>query len=132
MSDCIFCKIMSGEIPSYKVFEDDEFLVILDRFPSKLGHMLILPKQHVANVYEIDEELGARLFKLAIQYAKKLREVLGCDGVNILQNNGEVAGQTLFHFHVHVIPRYENDTIQMGWTPTDPPSEAFERILKLL
>ena len=113
--NCIFCKLANGEIPTATLYEDDEFRVILDLGPATKGHALILPKQHYANVYEIDEEVAGRAFKLAKKMVTKLTEVLGCDGYNIVQNNGEVAGQTVFHFHMHLIPRYKNDDAGFGW-----------------
>lgn len=107
-SECIFCKIVAGEIPSNTIYEDDEFRVILDLAPAAKGHALILPKEHYADLYEIDEEVAARAMKLAKKLAIHMTEVLGCDGFNILQNNHEVAGQTVFHFHMHLIPRYKD------------------------
>lgn len=130
MSDCIFCKIIKGEIPSATIFEDDEFKVILDRFPSGEGHVLIIPKNHVANIFEIDEEQAGRLFKLAVKVSKVMKDVLGFENMNVLQNNGEVAGQSVFHFHMHLIPRYENDGINIKWNPTEPTDEDIEAVRK--
>lgn len=107
-SECIFCKIAAGEIPSNTIYEDDEFKVILDLAPAAKGHALILPKEHYADLYEIDEEIAGKAMKLAKKLATHMTDVLGCDGFNILQNNHEVAGQTVFHFHMHLIPRYKN------------------------
>lgn len=107
-SDCIFCKIIAGEIPSNTIYEDDAFKVILDLAPAAKGHALILPKEHYADIYEIDEETAGRAMKLAKKLAIHMTDVLGCDGFNILQNNHEVAGQTVFHFHMHLIPRYKD------------------------
>ena len=120
MSDCIFCKIIAGEIPSATIYEDDEFQVILDRFPSGEGHALILPKQHVANIFEIEPALAGRAFALAAKLASAMKEVLGFTDMNILQNNGPIAGQTVFHFHIHLIPRREGDGIHVNWTPSEP------------
>lgn len=107
MSDCIFCKIIAGEIPSATIYENDEFKVILDRFPSGEGHALILPKNHVPNVFEIDPAQAGRAYALAAKLARAMKEVLGFTDMNILQNNGPIAGQTVFHFHIHLIPRRE-------------------------
>ncbi len=120
MSDCIFCKIIAGEIPSATIYEDDEFQVILDRFPSGEGHALILTKNHVANIFEIDPAQAGRAYTLAARLAKAMQEVLGFSDMNILQNNGTIAGQTVFHFHIHLIPRREGDGINVTWTPTEP------------
>ena len=107
-ANCIFCKIIAGEIPSRTIYEDEEFKVFLDVSPASKGHALLVPKEHYANLYEIDEEVAARAMKLAKKMGTHMTGVLGCEGLNLLQNNNEVAGQTVFHFHMHLIPRYEN------------------------
>lgn len=115
-NDCIFCKLASGEIPTNSIYEDDMFRVILDAAPASKGHALIIPKEHYRNIYEIDEEVAGEAMKLAKKMAAHMTEKLNCDGFNLLQNNGEVAGQTVFHFHLHLIPRYKgmkNDDILM-------------------
>jgi len=132
MSDCLFCKIISGEIPSYTLYEDDLFKVILDRFPSAVGHTLIIVKEHCENIYALPPETAARLFPLAASFAKKLQAALRCDGLNVLQNNGEAAGQTVPHFHVHLIPRYKNDGVKIDWEPQDPSVEEFEKLMERL
>lgn len=104
--NCIFCKIIDGKIPSATIYEDEDFKVILDISPAAKGHALILPKEHYANIYELPEELAAKLMVLAKKLAGHMTEQLKCDGFNLVQNNGEVAGQTVFHFHLHLIPRY--------------------------
>lgn len=108
-SDCIFCKLANGEIPTNWIYEDAEFKVILDNSPASKGHALILPKEHYANIYEMDEELLGRAAQLAQRIIRHETKVLGCDGYNLLQNNGETAGQTIFHFHMHLIPRYQTE-----------------------
>ena len=128
MDNCIFCKIIAGEIPSAVIFEDDEFKAILDRFPSNIGHVLILPKKHYANIFDIDEEVAGRLFKLAVKIAKNIKEVLGIEAMNIIQNNGCLAGQTVHHFHLHLIPRYENDSVQVKWKQLDLTDEQISEI----
>ena len=124
--DCIFCKIAGGDIPSSTVYEDEQFRVILDLSPATKGHALILPKQHYANIFEIDEHVLKDLIVLAKKVATAMKETLNCDGVNIVQNNGEVAGQTVFHFHMHIIPRYKDDGQVIGWNPqeSDPEVQA--------
>lgn len=104
--NCIFCKIIDGKIPSATVYEDEDFKVILDISPAAKGHALILPKEHYANIYELPEDLAAKVMVLAKKLAGHMTERLKCDGFNLVQNNGEVAGQTVFHFHLHLIPRY--------------------------
>ena len=128
MSDCIFCKIIAGEIPSATIYENDEFRVILDRFPSGEGHALILPKNHVPNVFEIDPAQAGRAYALAAKLARAMKEVLGFTDMNILQNNGPIAGQTVFHFHIHLIPRYENDGQTINWKQTSPTAEELAAV----
>lgn len=113
--DCIFCKIILGEIPSRTVYEDDMYKAILDVSPASKGHVIILLKNHVPNVFELSDEDASGLFIVARKVAKALKKNFNCDGVNILQNNGEAAGQTVFHLHVHVVPRYADDTIDIKW-----------------
>lgn len=105
--NCIFCKIAAGDIPSATLYEDDDFRVILDVAPASKGHALILPKEHYANLYELDDILASKAFVLAKKMITVLKDIVGCDGYNVLQNNGEAAGQTVFHFHMHLIPRYK-------------------------
>ena len=115
--DCIFCKIAAGDIPSATIYEDEDFRVILDIEPASKGHALILPKEHYANLYELSDELVAKVLLVAKKVITAMTEVLGCDGYNVLQNNGEVAGQTVFHFHMHLIPRYKDDDVNIKWKP---------------
>lgn len=130
--NCIFCKIIGGEIPSYVLYEDEQFKVILDVNPATKGHALILPKEHYANLYELPEETAADAMKLAQRMMRKMTEKLDCDGFNIVQNNGEAAGQTVFHFHMHLIPRYKNDGEILKYIAGDPGPEELERIKKTL
>ena len=126
--NCIFCKIANGEIPSATIYEDDDFRVILDLGPATKGHALILPKAHAANIYELPDETAAKAMVLAKKMATKLRDGLNCDGFNIVQNNGEIAGQTVFHFHVHIIPRYENGPDMVTWAPGKATPEELAEI----
>ena len=107
--NCIFCKIAAGEIPSRKIYEDKDLIAIMDLSPTSKGHSLIIPKEHYTNIYDIDEEIAGKVMKTAKKLATKMTVALNCDGFNLLQNNGETAGQTMFHFHMHLIPRYEGD-----------------------
>lgn len=132
MSDCIFCKIINGDIPSATIFENEEFKVILDRFPANEGHVLILPKKHFANIFDIEPQLAGRLFVLATKIAREMKNVLGFDHLNVMQNNGTVAGQTVFHFHLHLIPRYENDGITIAYKPMDLTDAQIEDMRKKL
>ena len=114
--DCIFCKLANGEIPTNALYEDDIVKVIFDLGPATRGHVLVIPKEHFDNVFSMDEKTAAHVFVVASRVAKALYSELGCDGMNILQNNGEIAGQTVFHFHMHIIPRYKDDAVNIKWT----------------
>ena len=134
--DCIFCKIANGEIPSSTVYEDEDFRVILDLGPAAQGHALILPKEHFKDVCELDPAVAAKVLPLGAKIGAAMKTALGCAGFNLVQNNGEAAGQTVFHFHVHVIPRYEGGPSMVTWTPgSEKPevlAETAEKIKKAL
>lgn len=118
-NNCIFCKLASGEIPTNAIYEDEDFKVILDASPVVEGHALILPKEHYRNLYELDDELAAKAIKLTKKIMIHEKKVLGCDGYNLLQNNEPAAGQTVFHYHMHLIPRYgENDDKSLAFKQT--------------
>ena len=130
--NCIFCKLANGDIPTATLYEDDDFRVILDAGPAAKGHALILPKEHYANLYELDDALAAKVLVLAKKMITKLTALLNCDGYNIVQNNGEAAGQTVFHFHLHMIPRYKDDEVGLGWKMGTLTDEDKEDILSRL
>lgn len=130
--DCVFCKIVNGDIPSNTIYENSEFKVIMDISPATKGHVLVLPKEHFKDIYDIDAETAGKLFQLAAVVARALKEVLHCDGLNIIQNNGEIAGQTVFHFHMHLIPRYENDGAGISWTPGSATPEEMAEVKRLV
>lgn len=129
VDNCIFCKLANGEIPTATLYEDEDFRVILDANPASKGHALIIPKEHYANLYELDDTLAGKAMILAKKMITKLTEVLGCDGYNLVQNNGECAGQTVFHFHLHMIPRYKDDGVGLGWKLNKLTDEDRENIL---
>lgn len=126
--DCIFCKIAKGEIHSATVYEDSHFTVILDVNPATKGHCLIIPKEHFDNIYDLDGETDGKLFALATCIARAMRDALKCDGLNLVQNNGEIAGQTVNHFHLHLIPRYEGDGLNLNWPQQEISAEQLEEI----
>ncbi len=130
--DCIFCKISKGEIPSFTIYESPEFKVYLDIAPANKGHVLIIPKEHYDNIFELDAETAGKLFSLATVVARAIKAETGCDGLNVVQNNGEVAGQTVNHFHLHLIPRFEGDDVKVGWVPKEMPKEEQENLAKAL
>lgn len=126
--DCIFCKLANGEIPTNSIYEDDDFKVILDASPATKGHALILPKEHYDNIYEVDDSVAAKIMPLAKKLATHMTKKLGCDGFNILQNNGEAAGQTVFHLHVHLLPRYKDEKAILEWDHLEFSDEEMAEI----
>lgn len=126
--DCIFCKIANGEIPSRTLYEDEQFRVILDLGPATRGHALVLPKEHFANLYELPQDWCAQAFVLAKKMAAQMTGKLSCEGFNLVQNNGEVAGQTVSHFHVHLIPRYREDGQKISWNQLSPGPEELDEV----
>ena len=132
--DCIFCKIIAGEIPSNTIYEDDVVKVIMDISPATKGHALVLPKDHFDNIYDIDSEVLGKVVSVAQKVIKHATNVLGCDGYNLLQNNGVVAGQTVFHFHMHLIPRYENmdNDALLKFVPQNVPGEEVKKIAEAI
>ena len=128
--DCIFCKIAVREIASNTIYEDDSYRVILDLGPAARGHALILPKEHYADIYELPDDKAGEVFRLAKKMAGRMKSALGCDGFNVVQNNGEIAGQTVFHFHMHLIPRYENDGQNLLWEPHEGDPAKLEELRK--
>lgn len=129
MSDCIFCKIANGEIPAAALYEDQDFCVILDLNPAASGHALILPKYHYQDVCDLDEAVGAKVLPLAGKIGSAMKRALGCDGFNLVQNNGTAAGQTVNHFHMHIIPRYEGGPAMVTWEPGSVSAEELGKIV---
>lgn len=113
--ECIFCKLAGGQIPTNSIYEDEDFKVIMDLSPASKGHCIILPKTHARNLLELPDEYCGKILMVAKKCCKVLKEVLHCDGINVLQNNGEAAGQTVFHLHIHLIPRYQGDNVHIKW-----------------
>ena len=132
--DCIFCKLANGDIPTNSLYEDDIVKVIFDAGPASDGHVLILPKNHYDDIYSMDEDTAAHIFKVATRIAKAYKQSLDYEGLNIVQNNGEAAGQTVFHFHMHLIPRYKNDGNEekLCWNHADLSAEEIAEICKTL
>lgn len=128
--DCIFCKIVAGEIPCAKVYEDSDVLVFLDVIPNTIGHALVIPKTHAENVFDIEDTLLQKVMVTGKHLAMQMKKALGATAINLSSNNGKQAGQVVPHFHLHVIPRYENDGLQMyGPRPQHKPS--FEELKEL-
>ena len=136
MDGCIFCKIAAGEIPSTTMYEDEDLRVIADIAPANLGHLLILPKAHAKDLTELPAEIACKVMLTAQKVVKAMQEGLHPDGINVLQNNGEAAGQTVMHYHMHIIPRYQGDSVRIGWKPmegiADQVAEAADKVRKAL
>ena len=132
--DCIFCKLANGDIPTNTVYEDEDFKVFMDVAPATKGHALVVPKNHYADIYEVEPEILGKAAKVAQKVIKHATKVLGCEGYNLMQNNGEVSGQTVFHFHLHLIPRYENmdNTNLLSWTPGTSTGEELKELSEKL
>ena len=132
VDDCIFCKIARGDIPSATMYEDGDFRVILDLGPASKGHALILPKEHYKDLCEADSAVTAKILPLAGRIGQAMKKELGASGFNVVQNNGESAGQTVFHLHVHVIPRYERGPAMVQWIPGTVDAEELERTAEIV
>ena len=128
--DCIFCKLANGDIPTNTIYEDEDFRVFLDAAPATKGHCLIVPKEHFDNLEELDDTVGAKVMPLAKKMMKLLKEKLNWEGFNVVQNNGAIAGQTVFHFHMHLIPRYKGDGQDFEMKHAELEEGALEKTLK--
>lgn len=126
MENCIFCQIVSGTIPSSTVYEDDKVMAFLDITQTTNGHTLLIPKKHVRNVLEMDQETAQDLFVQLPKIARAVQKATGAAGMNIINNNEEVAGQTVFHAHIHLVPRFDsNDGISINYTTHEPDFQAL-------
>lgn len=131
-SECLFCKIAKGEIPSKKIFEDESAIAFLDINPANRGHCLVVPKKHFENIYDIDDKTLEKVIIIAKNLSKLIKEKLACNGINLVQNNERHAGQIVNHFHVHIIPRYENDNVVITYQRVQLSDADFEDIQKKL
>lgn len=132
MSDCLFCKIVEGEIPSFKVYEDELTYGFLDIFPASKGHTLVIPKSHHQDVFDISSSLYAKVAQSAQAVAALLESKLKCDGISVMQSNRQAAWQTVFHLHFHVIPRWSGDALINPWTAKPADAKELEGIWALL
>lgn len=130
--DCIFCKLANGVFPTNTIYEDDDFRVFLDASPATKGHCLIVPKNHFDNLEQLDDGTASKIMPLAKKMMILLKERLNIEGLNLVQNNGELAGQTVFHFHMHIIPRYTGDGQSINWKPHTPDDGEQEDLVKKL
>jgi len=132
MSECIFCNIVAGEIPSKKIFEDEQFFAFLDIFPAGRGHTLVIPKAHFADIHSIPAELYGGVAAAAKKVADLLQEKLGSEGTSIFQMNREAGWQTVFHAHIHVVPRWSGDALHKPWDIAPADSAELDELQKLL
>jgi histidine triad (HIT) family protein len=126
MSDCVFCKIVAGQIPSTRVYEDEHTLAFMDIGQVNPGHVLVAVKKHAANLYELDDSQAAAIAKASTRVARAIREAFMPEGLSVYQANGKPAGQTVFHYHVHLLPRHAGDGMELTWPVKNPPREQLE------
>ena len=129
---CVFCKIINGEIPSYKLYENDFVMCFLDISQATKGHTLIVPKKHFDNIFDLDKEYSKEILKAATIVSNILKEKLGVENVNLLNNSGALAGQTVMHFHLHVIPRYGNDEVDFHQVDHEPNFDELNKLYTIL
>jgi len=126
MSDCVFCRIVAGQIPSTKVYEDEHVLTFMDLGQVNPGHVLVAVKKHAENIYELDDIQSAAVARASARVAKAIREAFKPEGLSVYQANGKAAGQTVFHYHVHLLPRHAGDGMELTWPVKNPPREKLE------
>lgn len=126
--ECIFCAIIEGKIPSAKVYEDEHVFAFMDIAPANPGHLLIIPQQHYRNIFDMPTEVGSKIMEAAVPLAAALRKALNPDGLNLFQSNEAAGFQTVFHFHLHLIPRWEGDPLRLPWKPSEGDIEEINNI----
>jgi len=126
MSDCVFCRIIAGQIPSTRVFEDEHTLAFMDLGQVNPGHVLVAVKKHAANIYALDDAQAAAVARVSARVARAVEAAFKPEGLSVYQANGKAAGQTVFHYHVHLLPRHESDGIEFTWPVKNPPREKLE------
>jgi len=132
MEDCLFCKIVKGEIPSKKIYEDDYNIAFLDINPANPGHALVVPKEHTENIFDVDEKVLSRTIITVKEIAKLLKEKLNAEGINVIQNNGRSAGQIVYHLHFHIIPRFPKDKVIITYPKVTMEEKDFDELQKKL
>jgi histidine triad (HIT) family protein len=126
MSDCVFCKIVAGQIPSTRVFEDEHTLAFMDLGHVNPGHTLVAVKKHAANIFELDETQAEAIARAIVKISRALKKTFEPEGLSVYQANGKAAGQTVFHYHVHLLPRHAGDGMELVWPVKNPPREKLE------
>jgi histidine triad (HIT) family protein len=126
MTDCVFCKIVAGKIPSTRVFEDEHTLAFMDIGQVNPGHVLVAVKKHAASLLELDDTQAAAVARACVRISKAIQVALAPEGLSVYQANGKAAGQTVFHYHVHLLPRHTGDGMELVWPVKNPPRETLE------
>ena len=126
--ECIFCAIVDGKIPSAKVYENEHVFAFMDISPANPGHLLVIPKRHYRNIFDMPAEIASKIMEAAVPLATAIREALNPDGLNLFQSNEAAAFQTVFHFHLHLIPRWEGDPLRLPWRPSEGNIEEISNI----
>ena len=126
MSDCVFCKIVAGQIPSTKVYEDEHTLAFMDLGQVNPGHVLVAVKKHAPHLFELDETQAAAVARACVKVSKAIQSAFKPEGLSVYQANGKAAGQTVFHYHVHLLPRHAGDGMELTWPVKNPPREKLE------
>jgi len=126
MTDCVFCKIVAGQIPSTRVYEDEHTLAFLDIGHVNPGHVLVAVKQHAANLFELEEAQAAAVARATVKISRAIKAAFQPEGLSVYQANGKAAGQTVFHYHLHLLPRHEGDGMELIWPVKNPPREKLE------
>lgn len=126
MSDCVFCRIVAGQIPSTRVYEDEHTVAFMDLGQVNPGHVLVTVKKHAANLFELDDVQAAAVAQASTRVARAIRDAFGPAGLSVYQANGKAAGQTVFHYHVHLLPRHDADGMELIWPVKNPPRETLE------
>lgn len=129
---CVFCKIVNGEIPCFKVYEDEQFLGFLDISQATKGHTLVIPKKHISDIFELDNETAQNMLGVVSHISRLLKTKLGVSSVNIINNSGKLAGQTVNHFHIHIIPRYENDNCKIEFMEHEPDFNMLKELQEII
>ncbi len=130
--ECIFCKIVKGEIPSYRIYDDSDAIAFLDINPATPGHSLVVPKKHSVNIFDVDADELARVMKIIKRVAEKIKSEMGTDSINIIQNNGRLSGQIVDHIHFHIIPRYQDDGVRISYGRYEVKPSDLEELAKKL
>ena len=126
MTDCVFCKIVAGQIPSTRVFEDEHTVAFMDIGQVNPGHVLVTVKKHADNLYALDDAQAAAVARSCTRVARAIRDAFSPEGLSVYQANGKAAGQTVFHYHVHLLPRHAGDGMELTWPVKNPPRELLE------